>query len=73
MTNLKRIFIPLLAAATALVALTLPGDWGVIAPLWTLLFWICRDKPKQKLIACSAIAALTVFSDTAFLMIKGYH
>ena len=60
-------------AVAALIALTLPGDWGVIAPLWTLLFWIYRDRPKQKLITYGAIAALTVLSDTAFLLIKGYH
>ncbi len=60
-------------SVAALIALTLPGDWGVIAPLWVLLFWIYRDRPKQKLIAYSSVAALTVFSDIAFLLMKGFH
>lgn len=60
-------------AVAALIALTLPGDWGVIAPLWVLLFWIYRDRPKQKLIAYSFVAMLTVFADIAFLLMKGFH
>lgn len=55
------------------VAALIAGDWGVIAPLWVLLFWIYRDRPKQKLIAYSFVAMLTVFADIAFLLMKGFH
>lgn len=61
------------ATVATLIALTLPGDWGMMAPLWVLLFWIYRNRPKQKMIAYSIIATLIVFIDIVFMLMKGYH
>lgn len=59
------------SAVVALIALTMPGDWGVIAPLWVLFFWIYRDNPRRKFVSFGMVAALTVVADITFMMING--
>lgn len=56
-----------------LFSLTFMGDWGIIAPLWVLTFWVFRDNKTKKVISYSIIAGLTVLLDIVFLSMKGLH
>lgn len=57
----------------SLFVLTFIGDWGIIAPLWVLTFWIYRDSRKKQVISYSVIAAFVVLADMAVLPTKGFH
>lgn len=56
-----------------LTAVSSFGDWGIIAPLWVLSFWIGRDDRKKQAASFSIIAALMIISDALLLPTKGYH
>ncbi len=60
-------------AVFAVIAVSAFCDWGMIAPLWVLLFYIYRDDLKAQLIAFSTACVLTVASDVWFCVSNGYH
>lgn len=49
-----------IGAVGTLVLLSLFGDWGIFAPLWTLVFWKYRNDRKRMLLYFSGIACLEV-------------
>ena len=54
-----------------LLILSYPGDWMIIAPLWTLFFHIFRDKRKKRFIIFSILAVLEVLSCIPFIISNG--
>ena len=48
-------------------------DWGVIAPLWVLAFWIDRGDRKKQAVSFSIVSAFVVAGDALFLFLKGLH
>ena len=46
-----------------LCALALPGDWSFYNVLFVLVFFICRDSPKEKWLAYSLLAAVMILSN----------
>ncbi len=49
-----------------LCAVSVVGDWMIIAPLWILFFYILRDNKKRQLIVFGILAALEVASSIPF-------
>lgn len=47
-----------IGAVGALILLSIFGDWGIFAPLWTLIFWRYRGDRKRMLQYYSAAACL---------------
>ncbi|MFA9396963.1 MAG: TraX family protein [Clostridiaceae bacterium] len=56
-----------------LIVISFNGDWAIIAPLWVLVFWIFRDKPKEKFISYGIISLTVVLSSLVFMVVNGYH
>lgn len=60
-------------AVTAVIMLSAFGDWGIIAPIWVLMFYRYRDDRKKQLISYSVLCVLTVASDIYFCVSHHYH
>ena len=52
-----------LLAVAALCALSFLGDWGVVGPLWILLFYRYRDNPAKKFAWFAAVALVEIGYD----------
>ncbi|MDD6794921.1 MAG: TraX family protein [Clostridiaceae bacterium] len=53
-----------------LIALSSMGDWGIIAPIWILIFYIFRNDNKKKFGIFAFLAGLEVLSDISFMIYK---
>ena len=54
-----------------LCAVSYFGDWGIIAPLWILSFYIFRNNKKRNFIAFGILTALEVASCIPFMISDG--
>ena len=53
-----------------LIMLSSMGDWGIIAPVFVLVFYAFRDNIQAKLICFSLASGAEVLSDVAFMISK---
>lgn len=60
-------------AVTAVIMLSAFCDWGVIAPLWVLMFYKYRSDRRGQLISYAVLCGVTVASDIYFCVSHDYH
>lgn len=56
-----------------IVILSVVCDWGGVAPLLTLTFYIFRDNKGRQAIAYAVLSLATVLSSVVFCLINGYN
>lgn len=60
-------------AIVACVAVSYFCDWGVIAPMWVLGFYLYRDDKKKQTLAFSAVSVIHVLMCVIFDVTNGYN
>lgn len=61
------------ASIAACVAVSYFCDWGIIAPMWVLTFYIYRYNKEKQTLVFSAVSVLHVLSCVIFSIINGSH
>lgn len=60
-------------AIFALTAVSIFSDWGIIAPLWVLAFYLYKDDTNRKTLLFCLIAAMHVLMSVIFSITNGYN
>lgn len=56
-----------------LVAVSIYSDWGIIAPMWVLSFYILHDDTNYKILTFSLVSLMHIIISTVSAITNGYN